>query len=121
DVPGSNTTGATGINNAGDVVGFYNEAGVDWGFRESGGSYTTIMFPGAVGTKLRGINDLGQITGFYIGADGFAHGLLLTGGVFRTIDFPGATDTYLAGINDSGNIVGSYDYSTEPYYAFSGA
>ncbi len=37
DVRGSNTTGAKGINNSGDIVGFYNAGGVDWGFLLSGG------------------------------------------------------------------------------------
>ena len=121
DVPGSVSTLPSGINNAGDIVGFYNFRGVDWGFVLRDGTYTTIMFPGAVGTKLHSINNLGQITGFYIGTDGFAHGLLYSDGSFSTINFSGASDTYISGVNDIGEFDGSYDFSTQPYYAFSGA
>ena len=51
DYPGASDTFASGINNAGQVVGYYEDASGDidaHGFLESGGSFTTINVPGAV-------------------------------------------------------------------------
>ena len=52
--PLANGTEAFGINNAGQIVGFYHDAsGVSHGFLYSGGVYTTIDYPGAKGTEHR--------------------------------------------------------------------
>jgi len=71
-------------------------------------TYTTIDFPGAVGTLAVDINDLGQIVGRYIDSAGVNHGYLLNNGVFTSITFPGASFTRAIGINRNGDIVGSY-------------
>src|SRR5205085_4723489 len=64
DVPGSLATYATGINSAGDVVGYYVDSSGNFnGFVLSAGSYTTITYPGATVTHLFGINDNNQIVG----------------------------------------------------------
>src|SRR5262245_805700 len=59
DVPGAVQTDATGINNAGRIVGFYHlaaESGVDHGFVLSDGSFTTIDYPNAISSQALGIN-----------------------------------------------------------------
>jgi probable HAF family extracellular repeat protein len=60
DVPAQTVTAATGINNAGQVVGTtYTpfSGGTTHGFLYSGGSYTTFDMPGAMfGTGAHGIN-----------------------------------------------------------------
>src|SRR5262249_55633584 len=64
-------TFATGINNSGQIVGYFGDtAGVTHGFVYSGGgSFTTIDYPGIscpggrCGTFVNGINDSGQIVG----------------------------------------------------------
>src|SRR5262245_7763447 len=81
DPPGSYYT--YGINNLGQVVGYY-QGSVNHGFLLSGGVYTTIDPPGSVLTEAHGINDSGQIVGFYFDQDQNLHGFLLSGGVYTT-------------------------------------
>jgi hypothetical protein len=59
-------TGARGINDRGDVVGFY-AAGGTHGFLLSDGQYTSLDFPlaGVRATIANGINDRGEIVGQY--------------------------------------------------------
>jgi probable HAF family extracellular repeat protein len=65
-------TYVTGINQSGQIVGYYadNTAGNDHGFLYQDGRFTAIDYPGALGTAVRGINDRGEIVGSYYGADG---------------------------------------------------
>src|SRR5215217_4682083 len=60
-------TAACGINNRGQIVGLYNDESGQHGFLLSGGTYTTINFPGAStqGTQAQGINNRGDIVGVY--------------------------------------------------------
>jgi hypothetical protein len=109
------------MNDRGQVVGAYNDsAGNGHGFLLSGGSFTTIDFPGAVqGTVAGEINDRGQIVGNFGDASGITHGFLLSAGNFSTIDFPGALDlTFPSGITANGKIVGSYDDSNGVIHGF---
>ena len=78
--PGATFTFANGINDIGEIVGFYvDNSGKDHGFLYSGGSYTTIDNPlGTNGTEAFGINDMGEIVGAYIDSTGLAHGFLAT-------------------------------------------
>jgi probable HAF family extracellular repeat protein len=66
------TTYAYGINDTGQIVGWYYDGsgnGGNHGFLLSGGTYTTLDYPGAISphgtsaTWAYGINDLGQIVG----------------------------------------------------------
>jgi probable HAF family extracellular repeat protein len=68
----NSVTAATGINNAGDIVGYFVGAGnMTHGFVYAGGVYTTIDDPNAIGlTQVFGINDQGDLVGMYFGADG---------------------------------------------------
>lgn len=100
---------ATGVNDAGAVVGFYvDAAGSSTGFMDVGTIITTLMFPGAVSTLAWGINDLGQVVGDYFGPAGGAYAFIEDGGVFTSLGAFGSTDTVARGINDSGQIVGYY-------------
>jgi probable HAF family extracellular repeat protein len=55
------TTGAMGINDAGQIVGGYTNAGGGHGFLYSGGTYTPIDDPLATkGTGAAGINSVGH-------------------------------------------------------------
>jgi len=115
DYPGASYTEASGINNAGQVVGSYEGPYYSHGFLESGRSFTTIDVPtidvpGASSTLgASGINNAGQVVGTYVDASGNSHGFLESGGSFTTIDYPGAWDTRASGINDAGQVVGSYE------------
>jgi len=102
-------TTANGINDSGQIVGNYYDSSTIHGFLVSGGTYTTIDFPGAVAGSANAINDSGQIVGDYGDGAGGEHGYLLSGGQFTTIDVPGAVGlTAAEGINASGQIVGYY-------------
>ncbi len=109
---------ANGINDAGQIVGyFYNGTG-EHGFLDSGGTFTQIDAPGATDTGASGINDAGQIVGNFFNSTG-EHGFLDSGGTFTQIGVPGATVTDVAGINDAGQIVGSFSNGTVmPYHGF---
>src|SRR5437763_16661689 len=64
DVPGALATFAIGVDTAGDVVGYYIDANINYhGFLYAGGTYATIDYPGVMYTYLYGINDLSQIVG----------------------------------------------------------
>jgi uncharacterized membrane protein len=117
DVPGAAYTTADGINPEGDIVGDYattvGPCGAVpnqgcHGFLLSKGTFTTIDFPGALGTTARGMNPKGEIVGFYLNETGF-HGFLFSNGAFTSIDVPGASLTTAFGINPEGTIVGSED------------
>ena len=102
-----------GINDSGQVVGWYSDASGVHSFLLSGGNYIPLDVPGLA----VGINDSGQVVG-----DGGHYGFLLSGGSYTWFDGPpippipsGGTsfedDTAPMGINDSGQVVGLYGYS----------
>src|SRR3954447_11281998 len=117
DVPGAFETQAHGINDAGQIVGwFFDDTGTH-GFLNTGGSFTPIDVPGASLTAVEGINDAGQIVGQFFDSTG-QHGFLDTGGSFTQIDVPGAFSTFAQDINDAGQIVGTFQDSTGPIHGF---
>jgi uncharacterized membrane protein len=63
-IPGSSTS-ARGINNFGQVTGYYDIGGIRHGFIYSNGVYETIDYPSTDYTMPLGINDLGYIVGTY--------------------------------------------------------
>jgi uncharacterized membrane protein len=74
DVPGSDFTFASGINNADQIVGGFND-GISHEFLLSGSNFTTLDVPGSSFTEIRGINDVGRIVGNFGDGSG-AHGFL---------------------------------------------
>ena len=108
-LPSNINSQATGVNDAGTVVGFFEDAsGVFEGFMDIGGVASTIDAPGAKSTQLLGINDLGQMVGDYIDAGGVMHAFIDTAGIFTTIDPVGSAAAAVNGINDFGQVVGFY-------------
>src|SRR5262249_32698429 len=68
------------------IVGIH--ASGNHGFLLSGGIYTTLDAPGAIGpdgTSASGINAAGQIVGSYRNSTG-SHGFLLNGSTYTTLD-----------------------------------
>jgi uncharacterized membrane protein len=133
DVPGARATLAGGINQSGQIVGMgcntttcslsYPPESHGFELDRIEGNFTTIDYPGAVGTSATAINDVGDIVGNYLtclSEDSESellrlpcefvqlHGFLLSNGIFTRIDPPGSTSTYVGGINNSGEVVGSY-------------
>jgi hypothetical protein len=120
-VPGSTYTTATGINDSGQIVGFYyvGSSNTTHSFLLSGGIYTTIDVPGSTYTQAYGINDSGQVVGSYgVGMGGLPRGFLLSGGSYTTLHVPGALQDYPRGINDSGQVVGYYVTFPSGYHGF---
>jgi len=107
DVPGSDATTVSGINDRGQMVGYYDRDGARHGFLMSAGRVTRIDRPGARFTVPSRIDDRGRVVGGYgdpkaAGARGF----LWDDGDFTTIVAPGVrTDTLAYDINDRGDIV----------------
>ena len=110
-LPLNDNSQATGVNNAGEVVGFFqegpNSSPLFTAFTDIGGSITPFQFPGSSSTQALGVNDLGEIVGDYI-LGGEMFGFLDNHGVFTQINPPGATSSTANGINDKGIIVGFY-------------
>ena len=108
-LPANLNSQATGVNNMGTVVGFYqtDAAGDDSAFEDNGGTITSFLVPGSTSTQALGINDLGEIVGDYI-LGGQMFGFLDDGGAFSMINPYGATASTANGINDNGTIVGFY-------------
>jgi hypothetical protein len=108
-LPANFNSQATGLNNAGEVVGFYQMADGNFSaFTDLGGSITSFEAPGATSTQALGVNDLGQIVGDFVDNMGVMHGFLDIGGVFSTLDPNGSTATTINGINNLGTVVGFY-------------
>jgi probable HAF family extracellular repeat protein len=121
DYPGASSaqgegTEADGINNAGTIVGDYEDpSGMDHGFLLSGTTYTPLNYQGASSTDGRDINDAGTIVGYYTDASGKSHGFLLSGTTYTALDYPGAGQTWAEGINNVGTVIGYYKISGVKY------
>ena len=109
NVPGSQSTVGTGINNSGEVVGYFSVASEDHGFVDHGfvynnGVYSTFDPPGgSLDANKVGINDAGEIVGTTTSG-----AFLLANGSYSTITVPNSTFTNASAINNSGQIVGYY-------------
>lgn len=127
--PNAVGTIARGVNDSGDVVGWYivvtnpnTFAIAVHAFLLSKGVYTSFDFPGATATIANGINEQGEIAGSYttnsvtinsLLGDRFnnSHGYVRSadGTAFTLIDFPGALGTDCrGGFNPRGDLVGAY-------------
>ena len=104
--PGAIYTLAFGINDAGNVVGYYCESSYSNcnGFLKTGDTYTSLDLPGSFGTAYD-INDAGTIVGSYSDS-GIGYGFLKTGDTYTSFDYPGEHNTYAYDINDAGMVVG---------------
>lgn len=112
---------AVGINNAGNIVGFYQPtATTSIGFLDKGGVVSTIDPFSSTFTQALGINSLGDVVGFYVDGAGVQHGYLETAGVFTSFDPPGSVSTTINGLNDKGQIVGFFTDNTDKVIGFVG-
>jgi hypothetical protein len=102
----------TSIDNADEVVGFYqltSEVGAaQHGFMWKNGVFTNIDVPGALSTTPEKINDVGVVAGFYVGTDDDSHGFGLHNGTFSTIN-ESSLGTNIFGLNNFNNVVGSFE------------
>ena len=109
-VPNSTYTGATAIDESGDVTGFYGApvTGAQTGFlRTSSGKVITVSYPpGATSTNAGGMNKFGVIAGGYLIGTGQG-GFFYHKGVYTNVVVDGQPAP-VADINDYGYYVGSY-------------
>jgi probable HAF family extracellular repeat protein len=105
-----NGTVITGINDQGQVVGYYedNDDTVH-GFLYDGTTFGTVDYPGAVSTQLYGINNHGRIVGYFDDAAFITRGFSYDSGTYSApVNYPGADSTFLLNINDNDHIAASY-------------
>ncbi len=119
DYPGTgNSTLPQKINDAGDIVGVYNDSSlVGRGFlRFANGNFSApIVDPNDTCnyTEGRGINNSRLICGDYQnGSDCLYHGYFLMGGNFREFDVPDSVSTEVVGVNNIGDFCGDFTDST---------
>jgi hypothetical protein len=102
---------ANGVNDSGEIVGYYIVSGTtaDHGYLRSGGKFINIAVPfsGAVGESAFMINNSGEIVGTWEDAT-TSHGFLLSGTTYTSFDYPGAVFTAALSVNNPGEIVGAY-------------
>ncbi len=108
-------TTATGINDAGEISGFFeNASGVTDGFLDNSGTFSIFGVPGSNSTMFLGINNDGDAVGTYQDSNGFNNGLVynIGTGTFQTVNDPNAVlangGTVINGLNDNGDLVGFY-------------
>jgi probable HAF family extracellular repeat protein len=120
DIPG--VSPPSGINDAGQMVGAFNEGSTVHGYLYDAGTLTTIDMPGVMDSWASDINDVGQIVGGFRNASLRNHGWLRdANGSFTTIDVPGSDQTDITDINDAGQIVGVYFAGGAPHgFLYSG-
>jgi hypothetical protein len=102
----------TGVNDLGDIVGFFDHNNSTAGFLVHQGKLTIISFPGAdLGTSPSSVNNEGVVIGSYLATNsgGGQIGFMWKNGNFTNIQFPEAAGTGPAKVNDKGVIVGSYE------------
>jgi hypothetical protein len=119
DPNATNGTFASGINDAGLVVGHYGVGLANQGFLYQNGVFSTVQVNGGPAT-LTSINNADTVAGFYSDSAGL-HGFTLTSGaVLTTIDDPNAVNgTEVTGINNKGDVVGFYYDSADSAHGFS--
>jgi len=62
---GSTFTQALGVNDLGEIVGFYTNGTGQHGYIDNGGVFTSFDPSGSVSTTINGVNDKGDFVGFY--------------------------------------------------------
>jgi hypothetical protein len=110
---------ATGVNDAGSVVGFYlPTATTSVGFLDQNGVITTLDPFNSAFTQALGINSNGEIVGFEVDGAGFQHGYVDINGIFSVFDPPGSVNTTINGVNDQGQIVGFFTDANDNVIGF---
>lgn len=109
---------ALGINDNGQISGYYADADGAHGFIYNGVNYVSLNAPLAYnGTKAGGINNNGQVVGVESSAP-YTNGFVLTGSTYSTFNAPGASATYGQGINNQGDVVGHFSSGTSSIQGF---
>ncbi len=120
-LPSNHNSQAVGINNAGNVVGFYMPTTTtSIGFLDIGGVITTLDPFSSTFTQALGIDNNGVIVGIYRDGSGNQYGYIDNGGTYTSIDPFGSTNVTVSGLNDLGQIVGFYRDANQHTIGFVG-
>ena len=105
---GGNHSIATGINNAGQVIGQSYIAGASelHAFLYSGGSMFDLGTLGGEFSQGRGINDAGQAAGFSENSDGDMRAFFWNGTTMQDLGTLGGFESSAYSINSSGHVAG---------------
>jgi hypothetical protein len=111
-VTGATSVIATGINDRGQISGFFTKGGVTEGFIDVNGTITTLAGPaGATDVQALGLNDNGLVVGSYVDGSGNTDGFVYNTetATYTTVIDPNANGmTVVNGINDQGQLAGFY-------------
>jgi hypothetical protein len=138
DVPGATNTIAWGLNDFGQVSGWYSFPPADGagksaenGFVLTGSAFSTFSYSGAYSTTAYGLNDNGVVAGLcqYEAngtsgtcqtVTGAAQGWVKNGGSYSLVADPNSmpNSTSAFAVNDSGQTVGVYEASNASLYAY---
>jgi uncharacterized membrane protein len=101
---------ATGINDDGDVSGFYTVGKTTTAFQlEHTGRFARLSFGQGTNTQALGINDADQVVGSFVDATGAMRGFLFSHGRLTQVNDPnGAQGTVVNGLNNEGQLVGFF-------------
>ena len=107
-LPGGGWSSASGINNAGTVVGDASTPnGMFRGFIWTPSQGMTALGTlGGDSSHATGINDNGVVIGFASLPSGYEHAFIATGGVLNDVGTLGGGSSFAYGINDGGSVVG---------------
>jgi probable HAF family extracellular repeat protein len=107
---GATATVANGINNAGQIVGYFTDGTGDHAFMDNAGVYSRLPFPPADLRSEAYGNSGTQVVGDFTD-DGGLHGFVdnSAGVGIATINAPGANGTSARGVNAAGTVVGTFD------------
>jgi probable HAF family extracellular repeat protein len=105
DPPFPSTTGygATGINNAGVIVGGFDTHG----YIDDHGVFSQIDVPGATYTGLMAVNNHDVLAGNYCDTQ-TCYGFTLANGQMDVVMVPGSISTEVFALNDAGQLCGAY-------------
>ena len=111
DFPRSPDSTALGLNNRGDIVGFYGPdvplyEGTEQSYLLEGNNFQELIYPGASYTGALGINKSRKIVGWYTNPGDNLHAFLRKGKTYANIDYPNSDNNTASNINDAGIIIG---------------
>ena len=108
--PKSLGTEALGINDKGDVVGFYlDSTSTQHAFVKKGAKYTSFDVKGDTTSTAWGINNAGQIAVFAVNGSTY-ESFIYNGKTFKKVSDPsaGSSGTIIRSVNNKGDAAGAY-------------
>jgi len=111
DIAPDRLSGASGINDQGDIVGGYAHCQFcqQHGFLWNGHKFKRLDVPGAQWTGAGGINNHKVITIIAPDNNNFYHSYLYRGGKYTEVKVPGADETFVEGINNFGDLIFTWE------------